>query len=76
MISEGDSSSEATKSSGDALVTGMMHLAIACNHVDQQSEKEAKAASTSTTLTIFLGSTLELGVLGMVFVPFWFRVAS
>lgn len=44
MISAGDSSSEATESSGNALATGMMHLAIACTHVQRESQEEAEAA--------------------------------
>jgi hypothetical protein len=44
MASERDSSSEATESNEEAIAEGMMHLAIACDHVEQQSLKCADAA--------------------------------
>ena len=59
MISAEDSSSEATKSDGEALAIGMMHLAIASTHVERQSEKEVKAIDKLASLTVFLGSTFK-----------------
>ena len=44
MSNEVDSSSEGMRSDGDSIATGMMHLAIACTHVQRQSEEEAEAA--------------------------------
>jgi hypothetical protein len=44
MASERDSSSEATESNEEAIAEGMMHLAIACDHVEQQFLKCASAA--------------------------------
>jgi hypothetical protein len=44
MASDRDSSSEATESNEEAIAEGMMHLAIACDHVQQQSIKGADVA--------------------------------
>ena len=44
MSSDRDSSSQRTESNEEAIAAGMMSLAIACTHVQQQSNWEAAAA--------------------------------
>ena len=66
MMSGGDSSSEETQSGDDALATGMMYLAIACTHVEWQSEKEAKGGGKSASLTPVIFSVQGLGILVVI----------
>ena len=59
MSSVWDSSSEATNSDEEAITQGMMHLAIACTHVQQVSTKETLATGNPC---IFLTCLLLLGL--------------
>lgn len=57
MRSAKDSSTEgSSQNDGDAIATGMMHLAIACTHVERQSDKEKKSAGKCTSLIVPPGS--------------------
>ncbi len=47
MSSERNSSSEAMESNEEAIARGMMHLAIACTHVERLSKLEDAAAGTN-----------------------------
>ena len=58
MQSVRDSSSKATNSVEEAITQGMMHLAIACTHVQRVSTKETPAAGNPcifSTCLLLLG---------------------
>ena len=48
MSSARGSSSEATNTNDEDIATGMMHLAIACSHVERQSNTINRVAGTKT----------------------------
>ena len=48
MNSDRDSSSEGTESNEEAIAAGMMHLAIACTHVERQATLEDRGAGKIT----------------------------
>ena len=60
MRSVRDSSFEATNSDEEAIAQGMMHLAIACTHVQRVSTKETPAAGNPCIFsTYFVASGLK-----------------
>jgi hypothetical protein len=61
MSSGHESSSEATESNDEAIAEGMMHLAIACDHVEHQSTPDAAAAGNlnSCSSNVHLGFMRE-----------------
>ncbi len=55
MSSLRTASSEATNTNDEDIATGMMHLAIACTHVDRQSKRFIRAAGKKTLRSSILG---------------------
>ena len=55
MSSVRTASSEATNTNDEDIATGMMHLAIACTHVDRQSRRFIKTAGKKTLRSSTIG---------------------
>jgi hypothetical protein len=55
MSSARTASSEATNTNDEDIATGMMHLAIACTHVDRQSRRFIRASGKKTLRSSTLG---------------------
>ena len=55
MSSARTASSEATNTNDEDIASGMMHLAIACTHVDRQSKRFDRAAGKKTFRSSTLG---------------------